>query len=391
MKVLVVCLLSCVLVGALASNDHDHHHHHNHNHNHNHKAVDSSDEEEGAASVDSPDGAVQTTGDDIECEDFDTYALCPGGWPMIEADQAKKRVKCCGKAPADNCEMCNRCKLGSFADSCCVCDDDELVDAFWAAMTAFHHNKATQADNVLIDERGFIDIIKGVKGEMDVEEEIKIKDIYSDFLVHVQEKSDVATEEVLTNGLADSNQFITYLRENPDVVTHLVGENESPSEGAKQLALDHTKAIIPEWYSGVEGSWAGHLPPPIIRVSTNGLWEVLVPNFEHPDNGYLPAVYRHSQPEAKAYVDEKLAEHLQMEAKQASLTLNQRAKASENIDLIHSDRDSDGHAGFKNYEHQTANDKAQNLVGNANERGTLNNHVFLSKKSVMKKHGHKHN
>jgi hypothetical protein len=310
---------------------------------------------------------------------------------MVTAEEAKHRVKCCGKAPSDNCEMCNRCKVGSFVDSCCTCDDDELVDAFWAAMHAFHHNPNTQADNTLIDERGFIDIIKGVKGEMDIEEEIKIKDVYSGFLVHVQEKSDTSTEAVQGNGLADSAQFLTYLRENPDVVEHLLGENESPSEGERQLALDHTKAIIPEWFSGMEGQWAGHLPPPIIRKTQNGLWEVLVPNFEHPDNGYLPAVYRHSQQEAKAYVDEKKAEHLELEAKQAHMTHNVRAKAAENVDLIHHDRDSDGHAGFKRYNDQTANNKAQNLVGNANERGSLNNHALLGLKSKVMKHAHKKN
>lgn len=380
MKVLFACLLSCLLVGALAA-DHAHHHH---------SKANQEAAEEGGASVDSPEGAVSENEDDIECESFDTYALCPGGWPMIDAEESKHRVKCCGKAPAEACEMCNRCKIGSFVDSCCTCDDDELVDAFWAAMHEYHHNSATQADNVLIDERGFVDMIRGVKGEMDLEEEIKIKDVYSNFLVHVQEKGDTATEEVLTNGLADSAQFITYLRENPDVVEHLLGENESPSEGAKQLALDHTKAIIPEWYSGMEGQWAGHLPPPIIRKTKNGLWEVLVPNFEHPDNGYLPAVYRHSQQEAKAYVDEKKAEHLEMEAKQAHLTHNIRAKASENVDLVHSDRDSDGHAGFKKYSDQTANDKMQNLVGNANEAGTLKNHALNEIKSrVMRRHGRK--
>jgi hypothetical protein len=373
MKVLVVCLLSCVLVGALAA-EHAHHHHHR-------GGATEADE----AKDDVPDGAVEETGDDVECENFDTYALCPGGWPMITAEEAKHRVKCCGKAPAENCEMCNRCKVGSFVDSCCTCDDDELVDAFWAAMHAFHHNPNTQADNNIIDERGFIDIIKGVKGEMDVEEEIKIKDVYSGFLTHVQEKSDTATEAVQSNGLADSSQFITYLRENPDVVEHLLGENESPSEGEKQLALDHTKAIIPEWFSGMEGQWAGHLPPPIVRKTKNGLWEVLVPNFEHPDNGYLPAVYRHSQQEAKAYVDEKKAEHLQLEAKQAHATHNIRAKAAENVDLVHSDRDSDGHAGFKRYSDQTAGDRAQNLVGNANEAG-----LSEVRARVMKRHGRRH-
>jgi hypothetical protein len=370
MKVLFACLLSVVAVGALASSQHHHHH--------------SKAAEKGAARDDVPDGAESDNGDDIECESFDTYALCPGGWPMVTAEEAKHRVKCCGKAPSDGCEMCNRCKVGSFVDSCCTCDDDELVDAFWAAMHAFHHNPNTQADNTLIDERGFIDIIKSVKGEMDIEEEIKIKDVYSNFLTHVQELQNTDTEAVQGNGLADSAQFLTFLRENPDVVTHLLGENESPSEGEKQLALDHTKAILPEWFSGMEGTWAGHLPPPIVRKTQNGLWEVLVPNFEHPDNGYYPAVYRHSQQEAKAYVDQKKAEHLEMEAKQADMTHNIRAKAAENVDLVHSDRDSDGHAGFKRYNDMTAGDKAQNLVGNANEAG------FVALKSkVMRKHGKK--
>merc|ERR1719224_386901 len=101
-------------------------------------------------------------------------------------------------------------------------------------MHAFHHNPNTQADNNIIDERGFIDIIRGVKGEMDVEEEIKIKDVYSGFLTHVQETDDTSTDAVASSGLADSSQFLTYLRENPDVVEHLLGENESPSEGEKQ-------------------------------------------------------------------------------------------------------------------------------------------------------------
>jgi len=376
MKVLSLCLLSCVLVGAMASSQH--HHHHNKA-----RAV-----EEEEAVDDVPDGATEDSGDDVECENFDTYALCPGGWPMVTAEEAKHRVKCCGKAPAEECEMCNRCKVGSFVDSCCTCDDDELVDAFWAAMHAFHHNPNTQADNNIIDERGFIDIIRGVKGEMDIEEEIKIKDVYSGFLTHVQEVTDTSTEAVQGSGLADSSQFLTYLRENPDVVEHLLGENESPSEGEKQLALDHTKAIIPEWFSGMEGQWAGHLPPPIVRKTKNGLWEVLVPNFEHPDNGYLPAVYRHSQQEAKAYVDEKKAEHLEMEAKQSTMTHNIRAKAAENVDLVHSDRDSDGHAGFKRYNDMTSGDQSQNLVGNANEAGTRANHAFTQLKSkIMKKHG----
>jgi len=368
MKLLVVTLLSCVLVGALA---HSHHHHSKHGAVEKDEAVD-----------DVPDGATEENGDDVECENFDTYALCPGGWPMVTAEESKHRVKCCGKAPAEACEMCNRCKVGSFVDSCCTCDDDELVDAFWAAMHAFHHNANTQADNTLIDERGFLDIIKGVKGEMDIEEEFKIKDVYSGFLTHVQEVSDTATDAVQSSGLADSAQFLTYLRENPDVVEHLLGENESPSEGEKQLALDHTKAILPEWFSGMEGQWAGHLPPPIVRKTKNGLWEVLVPNFEHPDNGYLPAVYRHSQQEAKAYVDEKKAEHLEMEAKQANLTHNIQAKASENVGLVHSDRDSDGHAGFKKFNDQTHGEKSQNLMTNANENG------FAQLKSkIMKRHG----
>lgn len=375
MKLLVVCVLSCVLVGALAA---DHSHHHKHGAVEKEEAVD-----------DVPDGAVEENGDDIECENFDTYALCPGGWPMIPAEESQHRVKCCGKAPAEACEMCNRCKVGSFVDSCCTCDDDELVDAFWAAMHAFHHNANTQADNTLIDERGFIDIIKGVKGEMDIEEEFKIKDVYSGFLTHVQEVSDTATDAVQSSGIADSAQFLTYLRENPDVVEHLLGENESPSEGERQLALDHTKAIIPEWFSGMEGQWAGHLPPPIVRKTKNGLWEVLVPNFEHPDNGYLPAVYRHSQQEAKAYVDEKKAEHLTLEAKQAEQTHNIRAKASENVDLVHSDRDSDGHAGFKRYNDSTGADKSQNLVGNANESGNRGTFAQLKSK-IMKKHGIDH-
>lgn len=346
--------------------------------------------EKDAARSNAPAGAVSDEGDDVECEGFDTYALCPGGWPMIDAEEAKHRVKCCGKAPTTNCELCNRCKHGSFVDSCCTCDDDELVNAFWEAMHEFHHNPNTQADNTLISERQFINLIASVKGEMDIEEEVKIKDVYSNFLTHVQEKRDSNQEAVETNGLADSAAFLTYLRSNPDVVDHLIGENESPSEGDRQLALDHTKAVIPEWFSGQEGQWAGHLPPPIIRKTKNGLWEVLVPNFNHPGNGYLPAVYRHSQQEAKAYVDEKKAEHLLLESRQAHMTHNIRAKASEHVDLVHHDRHSDGHAGYKKYNDQTVAEQHQNLVGNANERGGTNNHSFASLKSkIMKKHGKK--
>lgn len=323
MKVLVVSLVLCLVVGAFAD-----------------------------------DGEK-----DVDCEGFDTYALCPGGWPNVPADEARHRVKCCGNAEAGKCPLCNRCKIGTFEDGCCTCDDDELVNKFWQLMHMAHHNPNTQADNTGITEREFVDLVAECRGEMDAGEELKVKDVYSSVAMHV-----LGPNQKTTSGLIPYEPLITFLRESPDIVEHIIGEGESPSEGAYQLALDHTKAIIPEWFSGLNGEWGGHLPPPIMRKQ-NGMWMILVPNFAHPSEGYMPAVYRHSHQEAKAYIAEKKAEYLQQEAKQEELTHNIRAKAAENVDLVHHDRQ-DGKAGFKQYNDMTKADKDMNLTGEANKVGT---------------------
>jgi len=269
-----------------------------------------------------------------------------------------------------------------MGDGCCTCDDDELVDKFWMLMHQMHHNPNTQADNVGIDERGFVDLVKEVRGEMDKGEELKVKDVYEAVMMHV-----VGTDAKATNGLIPMEPLITFLRENPDIVEHIIGEGEAPSEGSYQLALDHTKAIIPEWFSGLNVGFGSHLPPPIIRKQA-GMWMVLVPNFIHPENGYYPAVYRHSHQEAKAYVAQKKAEYLEQEAKQEELTHNIRAKASENVDLVHHDRQDSEIGGYKNYNSQTAAEKERNLIGSANEAGNLGNqqHNFLALKRRMRHH-----
>lgn len=307
---------------------------------------------------------------DVECEGFDELALCPGGWPMVMADEAKHRVKCCGAAENGKCPECNRCKPGSFADSCCDCDDDELVDGFWKNMHEFH--SGIHKDGSLIGERDLIDLIKKTKGEMDVNEELKIKDVYQQIMEHV-----VPDDAKTTSGLAQSGVVIKYLRENPEVVDHMIAENESPSEGEKQNALDHTKAVTPEWFGGMAGKFAGHLPPPIIRRTGNGLWEVLVPNFEHPENGYYPAVYRHSNAEAKSYVAEKLAESLEATAKKNQMTENIHNKAAENTDLLNEKTN-----GYKEGHSQTHQEKDANL-------GRNNNDLKSMIQEVMHTHGRK--
>lgn len=293
-------------------------------------------------------GALQAE-ESIECEGFDELALCPGGWPMVMAEEARHRVKCCGAADMGKCVMCNRCKPGSFADSCCDCDDDELVDKFWKLIHEFH--SGVHKDGSLIGERQLIELIRKTKGEMDVNEELKIKDVYQNIAEHI-----VADSEKTTSGLIQTAPVLKFLRENPEVVDHMLAENESPAEGEKQNALDHTKAVTPEWFGGMSGRFAGHLPPPIIRVTGNGLWEVLVPNFEHPENGYYPAVYRHSNAEAKAYVNQKLAESLQMNAKRDQMTENIQNKAAENTDLVNEKTN-----GYKQGSSQTKQQKDHNL------------------------------
>lgn len=291
----------------------------NRHHHHNDGGEDKSDK--GAAPED------EGEEEDVECEGFDALALCPGGWPQVMGDEARHRVKCCGAADAGKCVLCNRCAHGSFADSCCVCDDAELVDKFWNLIHEYH--QGIHSDGTLIGQRQLIDLVKKTKGEMDTEEELKIKDVYDQIMEHV-----VPDDQKTTSGLAPTSVFVKYLRENSEVVDHMLAENESPSEGEAQEALDHTKAVTPEWFGGMSGNFAGHLPPPIIRRTGNGLWEVLVPNFEHPENGYYPAVYRHSNQEAKSYVAEKKAEALQMEATKKGMQENIQNKAAENSDLL---------------------------------------------------------
>jgi hypothetical protein len=273
-------------------------------------------------------GAVddEAEGDAVECEGFDALALCPGGWPMIPVDEANHRVKCCGTADTGKCAICNRCVEGSFVDGCCDCDDAGVVDKFWTAMHEYH--SGIHEDGTMIGERQLIKLIAGVKGDMSTPEELKIKETYSAIMEHV-----VPTNAKTTSGLAPTDVVSKYLRENPEVVDHILGETESPSDGEHQMELDHAKAVTPEWH-GASGNWGSHLPPPIIRKTGNGLWEAMVPNFEHPENGYYPAVYRHSNQEAKAYVGEKKAEALQMEATKKGMTENIQNKAAENSDLL---------------------------------------------------------
>lgn len=293
---------------------------------------------------------------DVDCEGFDTLALCPGGWPSVTAAEAQHRVKCCGAAEAGKCPMCNRCKVGTFENSCCICDDDELVNKFWGLFNQAHYNPNTQADNVGLSERDFVDLVAQVRGEMDKTEQLKVKDVYQAVAMHV-----MGFDQRATNGLLPFAPLATFLKENPDIVDHIIGEGESPSEGQYTLALDHTKAITPEWFDMLgHGNWGGHIPPPIIRRTSNGLWMVLVPNFVHPENGYLPAVYRHSNQDAKAYVAEKKAEYLEQESKQAQLTQMARGQAATAVGLIHHDRGAK--SGMHRYNDQTDAERHRNLI-----------------------------
>lgn len=326
---------------------------------------------------------------DVDCEGFDPFALCVGGWPGITAAEARHRVKCCPQTAKGHCPLCNRCKVGTFENGCCTCDDDELINKFWSLFHQAHYNPNTQEDNVGITEREFVDLVAQVRGEMDRGEELKVKDVYQAVAMHVMGFNSRAT-----NGLLPFAPLATFLKENPDIVDHIIGEGESPSEGQYTLALDHTSAITPEWFDMVgSGSFGGHLPPPIIRRTSNGLWMVLVPNFVHPENGYLPAVYRHSNQDAKAYVAVKKAEYLEQEAKQEEMTHDIRGKAATNVDLVHHDRGRD-ERGFKRYNDMTDAQKHRNLIAGSKETNTqgsgMGDHIynprFIDLKERMRHH-----
>lgn len=287
-------------------------------------------------------------GDVVECEGFDALALCPGGWPMVPVDEATHRVKCCGVADSGKCALCHRCVEGSFVDGCCDCDDAGLVDNFWAAMHEFH--SGIHEDGTVIGERQLINLIAKVKGDMDTAEELKVKEVYSGIMEHV-----VPDDAKTTSGLAPTDVVSRYLRENPEVVDHLLGETESPAEGEHQLELDHTKAVTPEWH-GASGAWGSHLPPPIVRRTGNGLWEAMTPNFAHPENGYLPPKYFHSNQEARSYVASQKAAALTMEATKKSMQENIQNKAAENSDLLNEKT-----KGYTKGHHMTHQQKAAAL------------------------------
>lgn len=176
---------------------------------------------------------------------------------------------------------------------------------------------------------------------MDAAEELKIKDVYENILTHL-----VPDAKKSSSGLAYLEIFIRALKDNEDIVQHLLGETESPAEGTAQLAFDHTKAITPEWFKLDAGGFGDNLPPPVVRLSRNGLWEAKVPNFEHPEHGYYPSVYKHTAAEAKAYVNEKKAEALELYAKKQEWEYKIQEKAAENTELAtggkYKDRDYNG-------------------------------------------------